>query len=392
MEDTKKLIEKYKRELMELSRRSPRSVPPANAANSTPQTDGTPKKQAAETEKKPRIIGYVNEESGEFPAVYDRFLSEIVKNDESAHPEDIIETDENVQSEEIIENDDENIHLEEMVDNGNMSIQPGGTDDDEDDDIIEPNEDLFTPPNYTNISSTEQVRSDITEQSTRTENIPDENVSGVTDNSSTAPKPEFTDVQSVSEEKAETLNDQPISGISEDEQLTGRSFEDESYPQNPKNPPESIMRQGSGAEPIKYPEPVYDSLEEFERKNTGKGSIQFKVYTAREAMPIAEAKCVISKKIGGTARKLQTLITDSSGQTPPETLPAPSRELSQSFENTVQPFSLYDASIKKDGFADVILRDIPVFDGVQSIQNVSMIPTPSEEEITEQITEVDNAV
>lgn len=387
MEDTKKLIEKYKRELIELSRRSPRPVP---AANSAPQSDSAPKKQTAETDKKPRIIGYVNEESGEFPAVYDRFLSEIVKNDESVHPEDIVEIGENVQSEEITDINDEIVQSDVITDiNDEIPDDPAEKEDDE---IIEPDGELFTPPNYTNIPSTEQVREEITEQSVPSENVPEKNVSGVTDNSSTAPKPEFTDVQSVTEEKAETLNDQPISGTSEDEQLTGRSFEDESYPQNPENPPESIMRHGSGAEPIKYPEPVYADLEEFEQKNTGKGTIQFKVYTAREAMPIAEAKCVISKKIGGKVHELRTLLTDSSGQTPSETLPTPSGELSQSYENSIQPFSLYDATITKNGFAEVILRDIPVFDGVQSIQNVSMIPAPSEEDITEQITEVDNAV
>ena len=198
-------------------------------------------------------------------------------------------------------------------------------------------------------------------------------------------------MQSVSEEKAETLADQPISGTTEGEQLTGRSFENESYPQNPENPPDSIMRQGSGTEPIKYPEPVYGSFEEFEQKNAGRGTILFRVYMAREAMPIAGAKCVIYKKIGGKSHELHTLITDSSGQTRSETLPAPSKELSQSFDNTIQPFALYDATVNKNGFAEVILRDIPVFDGVQSIQRVAMVPVPSEEEVTEEITEVENA-
>ncbi len=47
--------------------------------------------------------------------------------------------------------------------------------------------------------------------------------------------------------------------------------------------------------------------------------------------------------------------------------------------------------MNKNGFAEVILRDIPVFDGVQSIQRVAMVPVPSEEEVTEEITEVENA-
>lgn len=370
MEDTKKLIEKYKRELMELSRRSPKPVPNAAAprtAPAVPVVDDEPKVPEPVTEKKPQIIGYVNEESGEFPAVYDRFLAEIIDSDESVRPEDIVEdVEENVETENPVN------ALEE-------------------DDIVETSDVLFTPPRYTEIPSTEQVREEITEQSDPTENYPEENVSGVTDNSPTAPRPDLADVQSVSEEKAETLNDQPISGTAEGEQLTGRSFEDESYPQNPENIPSSVMRQGSGTEPIKYPELVYDSFEEFEQKNTGRGTILFRVYTAREAMPIAGAKCVIYKKIGGKSQELHTLITDSSGQTRSEVLPAPPKELSQSYENSVQPFSLYDATVNKEGFAEVILRDIPVFDGVQSIQRVAMVPVPSEGEVTEEITEVENA-
>lgn len=372
MEDTKKLIEKYKRELMELSRRSPKSVPDSAAprtAPAVPVVDDEPDESAPApaAEKKPQIIGYVNEESGEFPAVYDRFLAEIIESDESAQPEDIVE------------------NVEENVETENPVNAP------EEDDIVETSDVLFTPPRYTEIPSTEQVREEITEQSEPTENYPEENASGVTDNSATAPRPDLADMQSVSEEKAETLNDQPISGTAEGEQLTGRSFEDESYPQNPENAPGSVMRQGSGTEPIKYPEPVYDSFEEFEQKNTGRGTILFRVYTAREAMPIAGAKCVIYKKIGGKSQELHTLITDRSGQTRSEVLPAPPKELSQSYENSVQPFSLYDATVNKDGFAEVILRDIPVFDGVQSIQRVAMVPVPSEGEVTEEITEVENA-
>lgn len=372
MEDTKKLIEKYKRELMELSRRSARPASggtQSHASPAVPVVDDEPKTATPGTaaERKPQVIGYVNEESGEFPAVYDRFLAEIIDRDESVQPEDIAEDVEGCAETEAPVNAPE------------------------EDDIIETSDVLFTPPKYTEIPSTEQVREDLTEQSDPADNYPEENFSGVTDNSSAASRPDLADVQSVSEEKAETLADQPISGTNEGEQLTGRSFEDESYPQNPENPPDSIMRQGSGAEPTKYPEPVYDSYEDFVKRNIGRGTILFRVYTAQEALPIMGARCVISKKIGGEMRELCALITDNSGQTRAETLPAPSKELSQSYENSVQPFALYDATVTKKDYADVILRDIPVFDGVQSIQRVAMVPAVSESGTAEEITEVENA-
>lgn len=396
MEDTKKLIEKYKRELMELSRRSARPAPvksrveepPVPVVDDEPEETAPVSKPAAETttkepetsvaEKKPTVIGYVNEESGEFPAVYDRFLAEIVDKDESLHPCDIVEEVEETQE------------IAEPV----PEPPAQAAEKDTADEVVGLSDVLFSLPKHTKIPSTQQVREDITEQSVPSNNYPEENVSGVTDNSATAPRPDLADVQSVSEEKAETLADQPISGTQEGEQLTGRSFEDESYPQNPDNPPDSIMRQGSGAEPINYPEPVYDDYDDFVRRNIGRGTILFRVYTAQEALPIMGARCVISKKIGGEMRELCALITDSSGQTRAETLPAPSRELSQSYENNVQPFALYDATVTKKDYADVIMRDIPVFDGVQSIQRVAMVPVApegGEGKVTEEITEVDNA-
>lgn len=394
MEDTKKLIEKYKRELMELSRRSAKPatvksrvaeerVPAAadereeivsesavKAVGKTPDVTEAPDvpETTEASEKKPTVIGYVNEESGEFPAVYDRFLAEIVDNDESLEPDDIAE-----QSEE------------------EKSAEPSAEPADKKNDIVGLSDVLFTLPKQSKIPSTQQVREDITEQSEPSENYPEENVTSVTDNSATTLRPNLADVQSVSKKKAETLADQPMSGTSEGEQLTGRSFDDESYPQNPAADPDGNMRQGSGAEPIEYPETVYGDYDDFVRRNIGRGTIMFRVYTAREAMPIMGARCVITKKIGGEVRELCSLITDSSGQTRTETLPAPSKELSQSYENSVQPFALYDAAVTKNGFADVELRDIPVFDGVQSIQRVAMVPDASENGVTEEITEVDNA-
>jgi len=406
MDDTKKLIEKYKRELMELSRRSAKPAPvksriekspvpvvpddpvPETAAEAMPETDTeamseATAEEAATPERKPKIIGYVSEESGEFPAVYDRFLAEIVENDESLHPGDIVET-----SEETEETAEPPVSSDRNNNVNNNSIN----NDDNDSDILNNSDVIFTPPQYTEIPSTQQVREDITEQSEPSDNRPEENVSGTTDNSSASPRPDFTDVQSVSEEKAETLADQPISGTSEDEQLTGRSFEDESYPQNPEASPDSIMRQGSGTEPINYPESVYDDYDDFVRQNIGRGSMVFRVYTAREALPVMGARCVISKTINGKVHEIYSLVTDNSGQTRVEMLPAPSRELSQSFDNSVQPFALYDATVTKKNYADVELRNIPVFDGEQSVQRVNMVPAAPDSDTAEEITEVDNAL
>lgn len=379
MDDTKKMIERYKRELMELSRTAPKTAAPAEAS-----AEKAPEARA------PRVIGYVNEESGEFPAVYDRFIAELTGVADAEEHGVQAETELEVSGGEDVRQPasppmDGNIIGESYDEQTGISESV-----DINEDILDASEPIFTPPKYSEIPSSQQVREEITEQSDPRDNYPEENVSGVTDNSPTAPRADLADVQSVSEERAERLDDQPISGGNKDEQLTGRSFEDE---RTPENPPDSVIRQGSGAVPAEYPKPVYDSFEDFERKNAGRGTILFRVYTAQEALPIMGAVCVLTKDVGGGTRVISELVTDESGQTRTQSLPAPSKELSQHFENEIQPFALYDATVRKDDYAEVVLRDIPVFDGVQSIQRVAMVPIdPAENgDITEEITEVQNA-
>lgn len=302
MEDTKNMIERYKRELMDLMKSSPNrgstskptQTEPAPRAGVVPETDSSPMtpvqpspqppqaEGVPETEivKQPRVIGYVKDDV-RIPDEYGRLISEISDNDECND-----DVDEMI-SDEITENTDESV----------AQIEP----------------------------------------------------------EMSAPKPP----------------QQRESAIG-------------------ANPSDEELARGSRGTPIEYPEPEYESYEQFTERNIGRGTITFRVYTAREALPIKGAKCTLSKRIAGSTHEITEMLTDESGQTPPQTLPAPSKELSQHVENNVQPFALYDATVRKDGYADVILKDIPVFDGVQSIQRVAMVPDADDGE-SEIITEVPNA-
>ncbi|MDE7400303.1 MAG: hypothetical protein K2N06_12360 [Oscillospiraceae bacterium] len=306
MEDTKNMIERYKRELMDLMKSSPnrgstsKPAQPAPRAEVVPETDSSPMTPVqpspqppqaegvpraeevpeSETIKQPRVIGYV-EDDVRIPDEYGRLISEISDNDEVS--EDI----DNVISDEITENTDESV----------AQIEP---------------------------------------------EMP-------------APK-----------------------SPQQHESAIGA------------NPSDEELARGSRGTPIEYPEPEYESYEQFTERNIGRGTITFRVYTAREALPIKGARCALSKQIAGSRHEITEMLTDESGQTPPQTLPAPSKELSQHVENNIQPFALYDATVKMDGYANVILKDIPVFDGVQSIQRVAMVPDADDGE-SEIITEVPNA-
>lgn len=272
MDDTKKLIEKYKRELMELSRTAPK-----------------PASEAPEPAKTPKIIGYVTEESSEFPAVFDRYITEAVENND-------IET---------ISADA--VEAADISDNGAADV----------------------------IEISESVQGGST-----------------------------------------------VSGIDAGNETDSAAEGDRSS--------DKAMVRGTGETISNFPVASYENMAEFEARNTGGGMLEFRVFTAREALPIEGAKITVSVRIDGSEHVMYTAVTDRSGETAATVLPAPSKELSQNSENRVQPFSLYDAAVEKESYAKVLLRDIPMFDGVRSVQSVAMIPEENAE-AAEEITEVPNA-
>ena len=372
MDDMKKLIERYKQNLMDMSRTGASSASEARS-------------ERTEKPRVPQVIGYVDE-----GAQLDNILSSLTENkprepeqtEQTDFPDDIFnsaeesaddmpeETEENKLAEPIYEDDSEK-----------NDGYPARDSTDENDEITD--NPRFSEPNFTETPSFEQTRADITDESVPENNKPAPAAEGVSDNSPTSPRSDFAAPGTVSVERAETLNRQPISGTEYGEQLTGRSFPDDRTPENSR---EDIVREGSKTKPGNFLEPVYDTLGDFEEHNTGRGSIAFRIYTAREALPVVGAEVVISKIFGGKPYVFKTAITDVSGQTAPFTLPAPEKSLSLDSGNKIQPFALYDAVISKKGYVVVKITGIPVFDGVNSVQRTAMVPAAGD--MTENITEV----
>lgn len=369
MDDTKKLIEKYKRELMELSAAA------AQKQERKPEPKRPEQPRQTEQIKSPKIIGYVEEDN----TAYDNFLAELGKVPDS----DITTTPAagsgskqpapamrlTGEAVELIEEAEPLAPSPDCTNEPEFINEPNGEITEIIDEIGSGSRTNSAAPSYVEVPSTAQVRAKITENSRPADNVPEENVSGITDNSATTPRADVADTIRTTREQAERLNDQPVSGTNPGEQLTGRSFEGIAPP-----PASDVsMEQGSRAEPIEYPKMNFNSYEDFEKANTGRGSLMFKVYTGREAVVIEGAECVITKTTDGGVHTVARLVTDESGQTSSQELPAPPKELSQHSENTIQPFALYDAEVIKPGFVHVVLKDVPVFDGVQSVQRVFMI-------------------
>ena len=103
----------------------------------------------------------------------------------------------------------------------------------------------------------------------------------------------------------------------------------------------------------------------------GIGYLKVQAVAADGAFPVEGA--VVMVMDGADGESIATLRTDSSGFAETLTLPAPSRELSQSPGNGV-PYSVYTVLVAKEGYNTVSDISVPVFDGVVALQRANLIP------------------
>lgn len=119
----------------------------------------------------------------------------------------------------------------------------------------------------------------------------------------------------------------------------------------------------------------------------GEGFIVVNVRAGDQADPIENAVVHISSINDGNRFYNATGVTDDSGTTQKFTVPAPSLSYSQTPDSKVRPYALYDISVTARGFFNARSVDVPVFEGITSVQNFSMVPLPlymkaSEETVT----------
>lgn len=128
-----------------------------------------------------------------------------------------------------------------------------------------------------------------------------------------------------------------------------------------------------------------DPIRTFLAQNPAFGTLIFQVTGGQGAFPLAGATVTITKPLDERLGISFTITTDESGKTAPISLPAPSKELSQQPGNGIV-YAAYQAEISAPNHITTKIRDLPVFDGITTIQPVNLSPdfgqsTPETEEI-----------
>ena len=126
-----------------------------------------------------------------------------------------------------------------------------------------------------------------------------------------------------------------------------------------------------------------NDIRAMQEENTGKGQLQINVTSAADSKPVAEARIAITYT-GVPESSLESVSTDSSGQTEVLELDAPPEEWSLDPANERQPYAEYTLDISAPGFEPVSIAGTEILANVKAIQNVRMRPSETgreEEEV-----------
>lgn len=103
------------------------------------------------------------------------------------------------------------------------------------------------------------------------------------------------------------------------------------------------------------------------------GRLIFRVYTSDADIPV-EGATVLIRQQEPPGRLLGVRVTNSSGETDPVELKTPSPSLSQTPENTVQPWTGLSVMVEHPEYERVTLQGLQVFPGIETIQTVRLLP------------------
>ena len=114
------------------------------------------------------------------------------------------------------------------------------------------------------------------------------------------------------------------------------------------------------------------AVAEFMERNPKTGYLKIQVSALQGAIPIADADIKIYLDIGGVRHLLVTDQSNRSGLTGSIPLPAPDKRLTLD-PSSLKPYSSYILVLEHPDFARAEINEVPIFDGITSVQQVNMV-------------------
>ena len=108
------------------------------------------------------------------------------------------------------------------------------------------------------------------------------------------------------------------------------------------------------------------------------GTLSIRVFTGRGQIPVESASvAVVQQGRDGRSHLLSLQTTDQSGNVPSITIAAPDLENSQS-PGQPTAFALCDVFVEHLSYELLVIRNVQIFPGITSLQEMPLIPRPEE--------------
>ena len=108
--------------------------------------------------------------------------------------------------------------------------------------------------------------------------------------------------------------------------------------------------------------------------NENFGNIRVRTYAASGALPIEGVLVKIYGSGEDNRDSVYSLLTDKNGITRELSLPAPPRVYSSAPGAPECPYSVYNVELTKEGFYPKRIDNVPLFNGVNAVLPIEMIP------------------
>ncbi len=97
------------------------------------------------------------------------------------------------------------------------------------------------------------------------------------------------------------------------------------------------------------------------------GYLKVTSLTAKGNLPVSYATIEITQTINGINRQLYSYVTDVNGYSDSVELEAPDKSLSLDRVNDIQPYSCYNIKATAEGYEEINIKEVQIFDGVTSL-------------------------
>ena len=135
---------------------------------------------------------------------------------------------------------------------------------------------------------------------------------------------------------------------------------------------------------VAMPSPIPQSAPPTETQNeevmSGEGGLVVVLTAVRGLYPVSGGKVSVFTGRGKNSNIIAEAYTDDSGKTPVFKLPSISAVQSETPNDKGRPFAYYNIKTEADGYIPTIYYNVAVFDGVVSVQNISLYPVASRPE------------